>query len=70
MTGLGPVSGLPQTGVPTPSGSLFPITGKIACGFDGSGDLDVWDNWAAETLFAGLAPGTTGVYQVSLRLPK
>ncbi len=69
MTGLGPVAGVPQTGSPTPSGSLFPITGKVACGFNGSGDLDVWENWAAETLFAGLAPGTTGIYQVSLRLP-
>lgn len=69
MTGLGPVNGAPPTGAPAPAGTLFPITGKIACGFNGSGKLDVWENWAAETLFAGLAPGMTGIYQVSLRLP-
>jgi hypothetical protein len=55
--------------VPTPAGPPWPITGKIACGFNASGNLDVWQNWAGETLFAGLAPGTTGIYQVSLRMP-
>ena len=69
MTGLGPVTRAPQTGVPTPAGPPFPITGKLKCGFNDNWQLDFSDNWGAETLFAGLAPSTTGIYQVSLRLP-
>jgi uncharacterized protein (TIGR03437 family) len=66
MTGLGTVDGTPQTGVAASLTTSNPIQGKIACGFNSISDLFATD---AETLFAGLAPGTIGVYLVSLRLP-
>jgi uncharacterized protein (TIGR03437 family) len=62
MTGLGPVRGQVQTGVPAPLGSMLPIEGNIRCRFSPyTAD--------AETLFAGLAPGLTGVYQVTFQMP-
>jgi uncharacterized protein (TIGR03437 family) len=62
MTGLGPVRGQVQTGVPAPLDSMLPIEGDIICRFSPyTSD--------AETVFAGLAPGLTGVYQVTFRMP-
>ncbi|MBC7925576.1 MAG: hypothetical protein H7039_07955 [Bryobacteraceae bacterium] len=62
FTGLGPVDGPVQTGVPAPIGELRYITGNLRCRFhNGASD--------AETVFAGLAPGYIGVYQVTFRLP-
>jgi uncharacterized protein (TIGR03437 family) len=62
-TGLGPVVGQVQTGVPAPADALLPIRGEFRCRFfPYTAD--------AETLFAGLAPGLTGVYQVNLRMPQ
>ncbi len=62
MTGLGVVEGIPQTGVATPVGPLFPIRGRITCRFTPY-------TQDAETLFAGLAPGFIGIYQVTFRMP-
>ncbi len=62
MTGLGAVQGSVTTGVPAPLDSLRPITGSVTCRF-------APQTAPATTLFAGLAPGMTGVYQVTLRLP-
>jgi uncharacterized protein (TIGR03437 family) len=33
FTGLGPVVGAVQTGVPTPTNTVFPIAGRLACQF-------------------------------------
>jgi uncharacterized protein (TIGR03437 family) len=63
MTGLGPVRGAVQTGIPAPTDDIRPITGSIACRFAPQ-ESD------AETLFAGLAPGFLGFYQVTFRMPQ
>jgi uncharacterized protein (TIGR03437 family) len=62
-TGLGPVQGTPRSGEPTPQDRLFPITGVFHCRFFPY-------TTEAETLYAGLAPGTTGIYQVNFRMPQ
>jgi uncharacterized protein (TIGR03437 family) len=62
MAGLGPVNGDVATGVPAPVDSLRPIRWSLSCRF-------VPQTSPADVLFAGLAPGMTGVYQVTLRVP-
>jgi uncharacterized protein (TIGR03437 family) len=71
MTGLGPVQGQPQTAVPTPVDVLMPLDGQITCTFlvQQTSPSPVPPQSAAETLFAGLAPGLIGTYQVSFRMP-
>jgi uncharacterized protein (TIGR03437 family) len=64
MAGLGPVTPPAETGI-LPS-VLHAIDGKITCGFNGIENIFATD---AETLWAGLAPGAIGAYQVSIRLP-
>ena len=61
-TGLGPVLGPVRTGEPAPVESLRPLQNEFQCSFSGYAGRP-------EVLFAGLAPGTLGYYQVSLRLP-
>jgi uncharacterized protein (TIGR03437 family) len=61
-TGLGPVIGSIPTGQPAPFDQLFPIQGQFTCTFNPYGA-------PAETLFAGLAPGFLGIYQINFRLP-
>jgi uncharacterized protein (TIGR03437 family) len=60
MTGLGPVAGAVETGVPASATSLNPIQGTLACQFGGN---------IADTVFAGLAPGMIGIYQATFRIP-
>lgn len=62
MTGLGPVQGPIETGQPAPLESLRPLQEKLTCRF-------IPQTAEAETLFAGLAPGMVGIYQVSFRIP-
>jgi uncharacterized protein (TIGR03437 family) len=62
MTGLGPVRGSVATGQPAPINDIRPITGTIRCQF-------LPNPASAETLFAGLAPGTLGYYLLTLRMP-
>jgi uncharacterized protein (TIGR03437 family) len=62
MTGLGSVRGDVQVGVVAPLDDPRPITGSIQCRF-------VPHASDSETLFAGLAPGLLGIYEVTLRLP-
>jgi uncharacterized protein (TIGR03437 family) len=62
--GLGVVVPAMQTGVPTPTGQLFPLANPIDCsvGYSlGGQQLNV--------LFAGLAPGTIGIYQIDVQMP-
>src|SRR5260370_34801600 len=61
-TGLGPVVGSIPTGQSAPFDQLFPIQGQLTCTFNPYGA-------PAETLFAGLAPGFLGIYQINFRLP-
>jgi uncharacterized protein (TIGR03437 family) len=63
LTGLGVVEGTVQTGSVTPISPVFPIRGSIVCRF-APYEKD------AETLFAGLAPGLIGIYQVTFRIPE
>jgi uncharacterized protein (TIGR03437 family) len=62
MTGLGQVKGNPVTGQPAQLDQLFPILGTITCRF-------LPQTTSADTLFAGLAPGMVGIYQVTFRRP-
>lgn len=63
--GLGPVVPEVQTGLPTPQDRLFPLADPFTCvtsTAQGPKPLEV--------MFAGLAPGLVGVYQVSVRMPE
>lgn len=62
MTGLGPVSGPVHTGVPAPLDLVEPLTSPLTCTFTPQVK-------PAQTLFAGLAPGLVGIYQVAFRIP-
>ncbi len=60
-TGLGPVIGAVQTGVASPVNVTPPsLTSSMTCQVEGV---------SAPVLFAGLAPGLIGVYQVNLQVP-
>jgi uncharacterized protein (TIGR03437 family) len=63
LTGLGAVEGMVPTGASTPFGSLFPIRGHFTCRFSPY-------TQDAATLFAGLAPGLTGIYQVTFQMAR
>lgn len=60
--GLGFVNGPMITGQPAPVDRTVAIQGQFQCVFYPYGPQ-------AETLFAGLAPGMLGVYQVNFRMP-
>jgi uncharacterized protein (TIGR03437 family) len=62
MTGLGPVTGPVATGVPTPLNAVEPTQLPLTCTFTPQ-------TTPAQTLFAGLAPGAIGIYQVAFRMP-
>jgi uncharacterized protein (TIGR03437 family) len=62
MTGLGPVNGPMQTGAPASLSIPSPIMGTFTCQFRPEAE-------PAKTLFAGLAPGMVGVYQVAFQMP-
>jgi uncharacterized protein (TIGR03437 family) len=67
MTGLGSVDTPLRTGEPAPTSPPAMLTGSIACsvGTNGPGGP-----YSTEVLFAGLAPGLVGLYQIDLRLPE
>lgn len=62
FTGLGPVSGSVQTGMPAPTDSLRPIIGQLTCQFLPSQS-------PMKTVYAGLAPLMIGLYQVTFQMP-
>ena len=62
VVGLGPVNGPMVTGQPAPVDRTVAIQGQFACTFYPYGS-------PAETVFAGLAPGMLGIYQVNFRMP-
>ncbi|MBS1876322.1 MAG: hypothetical protein JSU00_24115 [Acidobacteria bacterium] len=62
MTGLGRVQGSVETGTAAPLDSLRPGVNALECRFSPL-------KTPAQTLFAGLAPGMIGLYQVTFRFP-
>jgi len=62
MTGLGPVTQPVPPGRPTPLDIVSTTVAPVVCQWGEAGAI-------AQILFAGLAPGQTGVYQVNLRVP-
>ena len=62
FTGLGPVTPQVADGKPSPASPLSQLTTPLKTSFLLLGG-------APQVLFAGLAPGLTGVYQVSIQLP-
>ncbi len=63
LSGLGAVSPPVPTGQPAPAGPLARVVTTPRCQF--------WDGTAhdGELLYAGLAPGMIGIYQVELQVP-
>jgi uncharacterized protein (TIGR03437 family) len=62
---LGPVSGLPPPGVAAPASPLATLAQPMVCRAGASAEEGV----TADVLFAGLAPGMMGVYQIDVRMP-
>ena len=62
-TGLGPVDPTVATGIPSPAVPLSRATLPLRWLWSAGSELP------AEVLFAGLAPGLTGFYQVDVRVP-
>jgi glucose/arabinose dehydrogenase len=60
VTGLGPVENVPPTGAAAPRAPLSPLRGPVTLTLGGR---------PADILFAGLAPGLVGVYQINVRVP-
>ena len=71
-TGFGTVNGPVVTGVPAPSNPLFPVQNAVNLGPRSPTDVttDCYSNEtiALDLLFAGLAPGTVGIYQLDMQL--
>jgi uncharacterized protein (TIGR03437 family) len=65
MTGLGAVDPPVPTGSPAPAGQIVRTRDALDCRWWDGGKVT-----PAEVLFAGLAPGWTGIYQVSARAPE
>jgi uncharacterized protein (TIGR03437 family) len=63
--GLGAVTPPVPTGAATPLDQLYRLSEPFAC-YQGSADID---GPPLDVLFAGLAPGMIGVYQVNIHLP-
>jgi uncharacterized protein (TIGR03437 family) len=63
-TGLGPPIPTPPDGEPTPASDQFQLRSPLRCE-----TTAVWGP-PIQMLWAGLAPGLIGIYQVSIRLPE
>lgn len=59
-TAFGEVTTPPNTGQPSPSNPLARVVGEVRC----------WLKGPIDVLFAGLAPGLVGVYQIDLQIPR
>ncbi len=70
LTGLGPVTPAQPDGVPAPLDPLAttdaPVSVKVVSGI-AQYDQNQWQ--IATVLFAGLVPGTVGLYQVDMAVP-
>lgn len=65
LTGWSGVPGAPPLGHPAPQDRAIPSDGSIACSLNQSNERP----GSVEVLFLGLAPGTVGYSQLSVRLP-
>ena len=65
MTGLGPVSPAVGTGQPSPVKELSRLTNAMTC----STNPQSVNYEAVPVVFAGLAPGLSGLYQVDMKAP-
>ena len=65
-TGFGPVEGAVPTGKPTPLDRYYPLRSDT-CKW--STEVPYNQAAAVDVLFAGLAPGMTGMYQFDIRVP-
>jgi uncharacterized protein (TIGR03437 family) len=65
-TGFGPVSPAAQDGLPAPAAPLSHTREPVTCEIRTSTGQE---RTPAEVLFAGLAPGLIGIYQLDVRLP-
>jgi uncharacterized protein (TIGR03437 family) len=65
MTGLGPTEPFVPTGQPAPLDRVALLRDPLQCEWIGESG----NRQTLSVLFAGLAPGMTGIYQVSIRLP-
>jgi uncharacterized protein (TIGR03437 family) len=64
-SGFGPVTTPPRTGEPASASPLSLLVDKIQCELEmGAEPVPL------QVLFAGLAPGMIGVYQIDLRMPQ
>src|SRR5207244_13463031 len=71
LTGMGPVSGAMQTGVPAPlSGPPQSVRNSYTCSLVFATIPPGTDVANAPSLFAGLAPGFAGLYQLDVRIPQ
>jgi uncharacterized protein (TIGR03437 family) len=71
LTGMGPVSGAMQTGVPAPlAGPPQRVLNSYTCSLGFATIPPGTDVVSAPILFAGLAPGFAGLYQLDLRIPQ
>ncbi len=69
LTGLGAVAPAVKTGQPAPSSPLSYITERVFSFWQGSLLLSPPPS-GPEVLFAGLAPGMVGIYQVDMQMPE
>jgi uncharacterized protein (TIGR03437 family) len=69
MTGLGPVTGAVQTGVPAPLKPLERVVNPFTCLINFAGISPGTFVVNAPVLFAGLAPGLVGIYVVNMQVP-
>jgi uncharacterized protein (TIGR03437 family) len=68
MTGLGPVEPAVESGAPSPSNPPARLRLPLSCHF---APKDIYTSERpAEILFAGLAPGFAGYYQLTIRIPQ
>jgi uncharacterized protein (TIGR03437 family) len=67
MTGLGPVEPAVESGAPSPSNPPARLRLPLSCHF---APKDIYTpETTPEVLFAGLAPGFAGYYQLTIRIP-
>lgn len=65
-TNLGAVTPPIATGTPAPANVLHRVVASLSCS---AGVVGPWQEVPVALLFAGLAPGTIGIYQMDVQLP-